>query len=127
MGESQGSAGETVGTERDRTPEDVRAEIEHTREELGDTVAQLAAKADVKAQAHRAADNAKATVSDKAREVKDRAGSKKDEITHAAREATPPSADEARRRVVGQAREHRGALLALVAFGAGMLIGRRRA
>jgi len=66
MGESQGPAGETVGTEQEptpeqeRTPEQVRHEIEQTRSELGDTVAELAAKTDVKAHAHRAVDNAKA-------------------------------------------------------------------
>ena len=59
MGESQGPAGEKVMAEEDRTPEQVREEIEHTRSELGDTVAELAAKTDVKAQAQRAVDNAK--------------------------------------------------------------------
>ena len=105
MGEGQGQAGEKVGTERDRTPDDVRKDIERTRGELGDTVAELAAKTDVKGQAHRAVDNAKATVA----------------------EAIPPSTDAARRQVVSQAQDHRLALIALAAFGAGLLIGKRRA
>jgi F0F1-type ATP synthase membrane subunit b/b' len=136
MGEGQGQAGEKVGTERERTPEDaerertpedVRTDIERTRTELGDTVAELAAKTDVKAQAHRAVDNAKATVTSKASEIKESAGAKKDEMTASAQEAMPPSADAARRQVVRQAQDHRLALIALAAFGAGLLIGKRRA
>ncbi|HEX3691619.1 MAG TPA: DUF3618 domain-containing protein [Solirubrobacteraceae bacterium] len=127
MGESQGAAGETVGTDHDRTPEDVRQDIERTRGELGDTVAELAAKTDIKGQAHRAVDNAKATVTGKASEIKDSAGAKMDELAASAREATPPSADAARREVVSRAQEHRLALIAIAAFGAGLLIGKRRA
>jgi hypothetical protein len=125
MGEGQGSAGEKVDIER--TPEQIREEIEHTRAELGDTVAELAAKTDVKAKAHQAVDNAKATVAGKAREVKTTAEAKRIELTAAAKEATPPSAEVARRRLVDQAQRHRLALVALVALGTGLLIGRRRA
>jgi hypothetical protein len=127
MGESQGPAGETVGTEGNRTPEQVRDEIERTRAEMGDTVAQLAAKTDVKAQAHRAVDHARATVTGKAHDVTSSASAKKDAIAAAAREATPPSADAARREMISRARQHRVALVALTAFGAGMLLGKRRA
>ncbi len=140
MGEGQGQAGAKVGTERDitpeevrddaerdRTPEDVRQDIERTRAALGDTVAELAAKTDVKGQAHRAVDNAKASVASKASDIRESAGAKKDEVTASAREAMPPSADAARRQVVSQAQDHRLALIALAAFGAGLLIGRRRA
>lgn len=122
MGESQGPTGEKVDTERDRTPETVQREIERTRAELGDTVAELAAKTDVKAQAHRAVGNAKATVTGKAAEVKGTAGEKKDAFAA----AMPPSADDARRQMVRRAQEHRMALVALAAFGAGLLIGKRR-
>jgi hypothetical protein len=41
-------------------PEQIQQGIEQTRRELGDTVEALAAKADVKAQARRRIDNAKA-------------------------------------------------------------------
>ncbi len=133
MGESQGPAGETVGTERDRTPEQVREEIERTRVEMGETVAELAAKADVKAQAQRAVDSAGSTVKGKATEVKDkaqdvkrRAGVKKDELATTAREATPPSAEVARQQLISQAQQHRLAIIAMVAFGAGIVLGKRR-
>jgi F0F1-type ATP synthase assembly protein I len=51
-----------------RSPEEIRRDIEETRGELGDTVEALAAKADVKAQAkervHEATDDLKQKVSD---------------------------------------------------------------
>ena len=43
----------------ERTPEQIRADIEQTRQELGDTVEALAAKTDVKAQAAARVDSAK--------------------------------------------------------------------
>jgi hypothetical protein len=43
-------------------PEQIRAEIEATREELGDTVEALAAKADVKAHARERIERAKASL-----------------------------------------------------------------
>jgi Protein of unknown function (DUF3618) len=49
-----------VSTAKD--PEQIREEIEETRQELGDTVEALAAKADVKAQVHRQVESTKASV-----------------------------------------------------------------
>jgi hypothetical protein len=53
-------------------PAVLRAEIERTRTELGETVAALAAKTDVKARASRAATNVKARASRAARDVRGR-------------------------------------------------------
>jgi hypothetical protein len=39
-------------TQEQRSPEQIRADIERTRRDLGDTAAALAQKADVKARAH---------------------------------------------------------------------------
>jgi hypothetical protein len=47
-----------------RSPEEIRRDIEETRGELGDTVEALAAKADVKAQAKDKVDDLKHKVSD---------------------------------------------------------------
>ena len=44
-----------------RTPEEIEAEIEATREELGETVSALAEKADVKGQAQRKIEETKRT------------------------------------------------------------------
>jgi hypothetical protein len=53
-----------------RSPEEIRRDIEETRGELGDTVEALAAKADVKAQARERADDAKAQAKARADELK---------------------------------------------------------
>ncbi|MER7400178.1 DUF3618 domain-containing protein [Streptomyces sp. NPDC000151] len=52
------------------TPEQLRERVEHTREELGRTVEELAAKADVKARAKEKAGDAKAKAQDKADDAK---------------------------------------------------------
>jgi hypothetical protein len=61
-----------------RSPEEIRRDIDHTREEVGDTAAALAEKADVKAQAKGKVDEVQQTVQ-----------AKKDELTGKAKEATP--------------------------------------
>lgn len=71
MGQDQGQAGEKLDTASERTPDQVREEIEQTRAEMGETVAALAAKTDVKRQAHKAIDNAKVTASGTAAQLKD--------------------------------------------------------
>jgi hypothetical protein len=63
-----------------RSPEEIRRDIEETREELGDTVEALAAKTDVKAQAKEKAD-----------EVKAQAKGKVEDLKHRAQEVTPES------------------------------------
>ncbi len=114
-------------TDSERTPEQVREEIERTRLQMGDTVAALAAKADVKGQAHRAVDNAKATVAGKAHAIRSTADAKRNEFAESARQAMPSSAETARQGILEQARSHQLALAALAAFGVGLIIGRRRA
>ena len=64
-----------------KSPEEIRAEIEQTREQLGDTVEALAEKTNVMAQA-------KSRIS----AVKDTAQTKRDEYTARARKAAPESA-----------------------------------
>jgi F0F1-type ATP synthase assembly protein I len=53
-----------------RTSEEIRADIEHTREELADTAAELAQRADVKARAHEKVEETKAKMSHKVDEAK---------------------------------------------------------
>ena len=53
-----------------RSPEEIQSDIESTREKLGDTVEALAAKTDVKEQAHRQADAVKAQAQEKVGEAK---------------------------------------------------------
>jgi hypothetical protein len=52
-----------------RSPEEIRADIEQTRAEVGDTVEALAAKTDVKARAQERVEEVKETVREKARDA----------------------------------------------------------
>jgi hypothetical protein len=56
-----------------REPAEIRADIERTRAELGETAAAVAEKADVKAQATAKVDEVKQQTSDKVQEAKDKA------------------------------------------------------
>jgi Protein of unknown function (DUF3618) len=64
MGEDSRQDGEAVASEQ-RSPEEIEADIERTRRDLGDTVAAVAEKADVKTQAKLKVDEAKARVKEK--------------------------------------------------------------
>ena len=110
MGEDPRAAGSGVTESRD--PEDIRREIETTREELGDTVAALAGKADVKAQAKQKIADAKAGVT-----------GKKDALMGKARQASPQTASTAATGVSQTARENPVPVTAAGAFAFGFLAG----
>lgn len=93
-------------------PQELRREIEHTREELGDTVAALAEKTDVKAQARHKVDD-----------VKETALSKKDELVSKAREVTPASAQSRAQGAAEAARRNPLPTGIAAALAAGILIG----
>ena len=97
-----------------KSPAEIRAEIDETREEMGETVAAVAAKTDVKAQARARVDEVKANVHHKA-----------DEAKAAAREHTPASAQEGVATVATKARENKLALLGAGALLAAFWLGRR--
>ena len=119
-------AAENDAAAQPRTPEQVRAEIEQTREQLGDTVEALAAKTDVKGQAKRAVGNAKTTVSDAVAGARQATSEKKDGFVSGAQQATPDSAGDAGQRVLQLVRANRAALIPAAALVLGVLIGRRR-
>jgi hypothetical protein len=54
--------------EQPRSPEQIQADIERTREEVGDTVEALAAKTDVKARAQERVNEVKAQMPEKVRQ-----------------------------------------------------------
>ena len=64
MGQDQGQVGASVATDQ-KSPEQIRREIEEARQDLGDTAAALAAKTDVKARAKEKVDGVKQTIADK--------------------------------------------------------------
>ena len=94
-------------------PEEIRQEIEETREQLGETVEALAAKTDVKRQVKRKLDETKASVADK-----------KDEAFGKARETSPEGARTAAVQVTEKARQNPVPLAVIGAFAAGVLAGR---
>ena len=93
-------------------PEEIRREIEATREELGDTVAALAAKADVKSQAKQKFQDTKAAVT-----------GKKNELMGKAKQASPQTASSAATSVTQKARENPVPATAAGAFAFGFLAG----
>jgi ElaB/YqjD/DUF883 family membrane-anchored ribosome-binding protein len=95
---------ETTG----KSPDEIRREIEQTREELGDTVEALAAKTDVKAQ-----------VSDRVDAIKDDAAQR----LGRAKEAIPPSAGQGAQQVAETVKRRPVPFSAGGAFAAGVLVG----
>jgi hypothetical protein len=127
MDEDQSTTSETVTDETARSADQVRDDIENTRAELGDTVAALAEKTDVKAQAKQSVSEARESVSGKVSDLKDAATGKRDEFIASAQDAAPDSASDAGSRALALARGNATALIAVGAFGLGMLLGSRRA
>jgi ElaB/YqjD/DUF883 family membrane-anchored ribosome-binding protein len=77
-----------------RSPEEIQAEIEETREDLGETVAEIADKADVKKQAKRKVGETKAKVAAKKDEVKQKAATQKEAAGVKVKQVAPESAQE---------------------------------
>jgi ElaB/YqjD/DUF883 family membrane-anchored ribosome-binding protein len=115
----KGSA-QTKDKQGTRDPAEIREEIEETRGELGDTVAAVAGKTDVKQQAQAKADELKSQAADKAEEAKARAR----EVGEKAREAAPESATEGVHQAQHIAQENPVPLAIGAAFIAGVVVGR---
>jgi len=113
MGQDPRADGTAVTQEQD--PQELRREIDDTRHELGDTVATLAEKADVKAQAQHKVDEARASISEK-----------KSELLGKAKAASPESAASVASTASKKARENPLLLAVAGAFAAGLAIGRAR-
>ena len=103
-----------------REPDEIRDEIEATREEMGDTIEALAEKTDVKAQANRKVEETKADARQKVEDVKVKA----DELLGKAKEASPESAVAAAGQAQQKARENPMPLALVGAFAVGFLLGR---
>jgi ElaB/YqjD/DUF883 family membrane-anchored ribosome-binding protein len=104
---------DTDTSDQQRSPEEIRADIERTREQLGDTAAAVAQKADVKAQAKAKVD-----------ETKQRLADKKDEVVGKAKESSPGSASDAAGQAASRAKENPLPVAAGAAFVAGFVLGR---
>jgi hypothetical protein len=108
MGEEPGTERASVAAESG-DPEQIRADIESTRQELGDTVEALAAKADVKAR-----------VRDKIEHTKEAAAEKLGK----ARDASPDTVTSGAAQATEKAKRNAVPLAAVGAFVAGFLLGR---
>jgi ElaB/YqjD/DUF883 family membrane-anchored ribosome-binding protein len=120
MGEDQGAVSAQVTdqqtTPAQQTPDDpaqLREDIERTRQDLGDTVAALAEKTDVKTRAK-----------DKVAEVKQNVNERRTELVARARESSPDSANSAAGQVRAKAEEKPIHTAAIAAFVGGFLLGR---
>ena len=98
-----------------RDPEQLRDEIEQTRQEVGDTVAALAEKTDVKAQ-----------VRNKVAGAKERVQQKRDDITPRGDGSAGGSGGQALSSVVAKVRARPLPFAVLAAAVVGFLFGRRR-
>jgi ElaB/YqjD/DUF883 family membrane-anchored ribosome-binding protein len=125
MDQDQSAAGPELTDDSERTPERVREEIEQTRAELGDTVAALAEKTDVKAQAKQTIDAAKQNVTGRVSEIRQNVTDKKDDFVSSAQEATPESASDAGQRAKAFIGRNAVAVAAVSGFGLGWLIRSR--
>jgi tRNA U34 2-thiouridine synthase MnmA/TrmU len=120
MGEGERTEGAAMSTapqeggEPTRPPEEIRADITETREQVGDTVEALAEKTDVKAQLRQRVDTVKGNVRAKADEAKAKV-----------RASTPESAQQGGQQVVTKARENPAPLIAGGAVLVAFLLGRR--
>jgi ElaB/YqjD/DUF883 family membrane-anchored ribosome-binding protein len=119
---SAAEKGSATSTEEkgSRDPAEIRGEIEETREELGETVAAVAEKTDVKKQAQAKKDELKGQAADKANEAK----AKVREATEKAKEAAPESATQGIQQAQSLAQENPVPLAIAGAFVAGMVLGR---
>jgi ElaB/YqjD/DUF883 family membrane-anchored ribosome-binding protein len=111
MGKS--ASADTASVSQTESPQELRAQIEATRHELGDTVADLVEKADVKTQ-----------VRHKLEETKTRLREKKREMFGKAQQASPDQARTLAARGTHKAREEPLPVAVGGAFLTGLLLGR---
>jgi ElaB/YqjD/DUF883 family membrane-anchored ribosome-binding protein len=116
----QGNAQSQAGAGGTRNPEEIRAEIDETRAELGETVTAVAEKTDVKKQAQARAEEVKEQAGEKAQEAK----AKAEILADKAREAAPESATEGVQQARRITRENPVSVGLAGAFVAGFLLGR---
>jgi hypothetical protein len=109
----KGKSSTATGAKESRGPEEIREDIEQTREELGETVAAVAGKTDVKQQAKA-----------KAGELKGQAGVKAKELSDKAKEVAPDSATEGAQQAQRLAKENPLPLVFVGVFLAGVLFGK---
>jgi Protein of unknown function (DUF3618) len=120
---SEGKPSEMQATEG-RSPEEIRSDIEATRDQMGDMVEALAAKTDVKAQAKKSAEEAKQRAREKVAEAKTKVSATTDDVLGKTRDVSPGTATGAATQASQKARENRLPAAVVGAAMAGFLLGR---
>jgi ElaB/YqjD/DUF883 family membrane-anchored ribosome-binding protein len=116
MGQDEGQVGAPVESEQ-KTPTEIRHEIENTREDLGDSAAALAAKTDVKARAREKAEKIKQTMAEKRGSISSQSGG-------AATGGTGGKTNAAVAQAKAKAQDNPVPTAAIAAFMGGFLLGR---
>jgi uncharacterized protein YdbL (DUF1318 family) len=98
----------------DRSPQEIRADIQQTRAEVGDTVEALTEKTDVKAQGRK-----------RISEIKANAQAKGEQLAAKAKSTTPQGAQQSSQQLVVKARENPAPIAVGAAVLVAFLIGRR--
>jgi ElaB/YqjD/DUF883 family membrane-anchored ribosome-binding protein len=106
-----------------RDPEQIEQEIEQTREELGETVAAVTEKADVKEQAKAKVSGAKTKASEKKDAATQKAAATKEQIASKAKEVTPESAGAGMQQAQQVARENPVPVIVGIAAFGGFILG----
>jgi len=121
MGQDESQVGADV--DEQRTPEEIKRDIEQTREELGETVAAVAEKADVKKQAKAKVSGAKEGAKAKLAGAKTKAAETAQQTTAKVQAATPEPAAAGTQQASQRARQFAEENPTQVALGAGVLAG----
>jgi ElaB/YqjD/DUF883 family membrane-anchored ribosome-binding protein len=106
-----------------QSPEEIRAEIERTQQELGDTVEALAHKTDVKAQASARIDAAKESIQETVHGARESVAETKEDFVTKVKQATPESAGAGAHQVRDTVQEKPLPFATAGAFAAGVLVG----
>ena len=117
MGEDQGQVGTSVEKEQ-KSPQELRREIDQTRLNLGDTAAALAEKTDIRARAKEKLDDVKRTIADRQKSFALKSGGGEGTAGPAA------AAGQAATKGKAKAEENPVATAAVAAFALGFVLGR---
>jgi hypothetical protein len=129
MGQDPGEVGaQQLDDDSQKSAEQLRVEIQETREDLGDTVEALAAKTDVKARARERAEQLKTTAQRKKQQLFAKAGRSSaadgEAPVTAGNGASPAGGPSAVEQIRGAVRENPVPTAALAAFVGGVAFGR---
>jgi len=120
------SESRTAVTNEQPTPEELRREIEATREDLGDTAAALASKTDVKARAKEKVEDLKQTATEKTESIKEAAFSGTGDDATSSKPGVGAKASSVATQAKTKAQENPALVATAMAFMGGFLLGRRR-